>query len=321
MQKQVFSTEFLPTGLDDRQRFAQWYELNAAIISGLDQTYFTDRPIAIHHESCLFGSVSVDRFAGSIKSSIRTPRHIAADQSDRFFLVFNASGSPWALTQQGREASPGKDVPVLFTTSAPYEFQARADSAMLGVTLPRHALLEAMRGADDLLVAPIDPDLEAVQLLRRYLGLLAGQESGNDATLDRHIESTVVDLLALSLGASRDARLAEMRGVRAARAHDIIGRIRETFMDPRCSPREVAKAMGLSPRYVNELMHETGTSFAERVMELRLQQARAMLGNRRTDRMRVSDIALACGFNDVSYFNHCFRRRFGAPPNDYRRRG
>jgi transcriptional regulator GlxA family with amidase domain len=35
--------------------------------------------------------------------------------------------------------------------------------------------------------------------------------------------------------------------------------------------------MGLSSRYVNELMQETGVSFADRVMELRLQKARALL--------------------------------------------
>ena len=31
-----------------------------------------------------------------------------------------------------------------------------------------------------------------------------------------------------------------------------------------------------------------------------------------------ADIAYACGFNDLSYFNHRFRARFGAAPNDFR---
>jgi AraC-like DNA-binding protein len=29
---------------------------------------------------------------------------------------------------------------------------------------------------------------------------------------------------------------------------------------------------------------------------------------------RISDIAFECGFNDLSYFNRCFRRRFGLTP-------
>ena len=32
----------------------------------------------------------------------------------------------------------------------------------------------------------------------------------------------------------------------------------------------------------------------------------------------MSDIALACGFDELSYFNRCFRRRFGASPTQYR---
>jgi len=53
-------------------------------------------------------------------------------------------------------------------------------------------------------------------------------------------------------------------------------------------------------------------------MELRLQKARCMLASRRHDRMKVSDIAYACGFGEVSYFNQAFRRRFGASPTQFR---
>jgi AraC-like DNA-binding protein len=54
------------------------------------------------------------------------------------------------------------------------------------------------------------------------------------------------------------------------------------------------------------------------VLELRLQKARSMLADRRCDRLRVSEIAYASGFNEVSYFNRCFRRRFGATPTHFR---
>jgi transcriptional regulator GlxA family with amidase domain len=54
------------------------------------------------------------------------------------------------------------------------------------------------------------------------------------------------------------------------------------------------------------------------VLELRLQKARAMLAGANHHRTRICEIALACGFNEVSYFNRCFRRRFGASPTQYR---
>jgi AraC-like DNA-binding protein len=45
-----------------------------------------------------------------------------------------------------------------------------------------------------------------------------------------------------------------------------------------------------------------------------------LLGDARHDALKVSDIALACGFNEISYFNRCFRRRFGAAPTQFRGR-
>jgi AraC-like DNA-binding protein len=39
---------------------------------------------------------------------------------------------------------------------------------------------------------------------------------------------------------------------------------------------------------------------------------------RHNDKLRVSEIAYTCGFNEVSYFNRRFRARFGASPTEYR---
>jgi AraC-like DNA-binding protein len=51
------------------------------------------------------------------------------------------------------------------------------------------------------------------------------------------------------------------------------------------------------------------------VKELRLQKAHAMLTSRNYDHLKVIDIAYACGFNGISYFNRCFHQRFGDVPN------
>jgi AraC-like DNA-binding protein len=123
----------------------------------------------------------------------------------------------------------------------------------------------------------------------------------------------------LALGAGGDAaETARGRGLRVARTREILVEIGARFSDPAFSARVVALKFGLSPRYVQELVQETGSSFTERMLELRLQSARAMLAERRNDRMRIGDIALSCGFNEVSYFNRCFRRRFGCSPTQYR---
>jgi AraC-like DNA-binding protein len=43
-----------------------------------------------------------------------------------------------------------------------------------------------------------------------------------------------------------------------------------------------------------------------------------MLADPRNDRLKIIDVAYACGFNEVSYFNRSFRRQFGASPTALR---
>jgi AraC-like DNA-binding protein len=129
----------------------------------------------------------------------------------------------------------------------------------------------------------------------------------------------LIDLVALSFGATQyAAELASLRGLRAARLRDAISNIKASFDDPEFSPQRLARDLQLSTRYVQELLQEAGASFTERVTELRLQKARKMLSDPRCNRLKVSDIAYGCGFNEASYFNRRFRARFGCSPTQYR---
>jgi AraC-like DNA-binding protein len=68
-------------------------------------------------------------------------------------------------------------------------------------------------------------------------------------------------------------------------------------------------------------MTSSGTSFTERVNELRLQRAFALLIEPHGGAQRISDIALEVGFSDISHFNRLFRGRFGVSPRGVRSAG
>jgi len=173
---------------------------------------------------------------------------------------------------------------------------------------------------EDRLPSGLDTNNAVTRLLKRYLEfLLAPQSFDKNPAVVAHISRTLLDLVALSLGAAGDtAELATMRGLRAARAREILSEIKRSFAVLTFSPGGIARKLGLSTRYLQDLLQETGASFSERVLELRLQKARGMLTDRRHDRLKIGEIALACGFNGIAYFNQCFRRRFGASPKAYR---
>ena len=156
--------------------------------------------------------------------------------------------------------------------------------------------------------------------LQHYVDMLL--EPGglaNDPVLMEQIETTVCELVALALSSAGDtAAVGRLRGARGARCGEVLREISQGFTDPTLSMQTIAARIGVSASYIRQLLRDSGLRFSERVLELRLQKARRMLTDRRNDHLKVSDIAFACGFNEVSYFNRCFRRRYGDAPLGHR---
>jgi AraC-like DNA-binding protein len=88
--------------------------------------------------------------------------------------------------------------------------------------------------------------------------------------------------------------------------------------DPAFCTASIAEALGVSARYLQRVFAEIGTTPSRLLLGRRLDNAAALL--RRLDGpCSITDIALQCGFSDLSYFSRAFRCRFGRSPRDYRR--
>jgi len=80
----------------------------------------------------------------------------------------------------------------------------------------------------------------------------------------------------------------------------------------------------LSPMVVDvddAIMHRmpSNTTFSEFLLGQRLARAYRMLCEPQSAQRQVSAIAYDVGFSDLSYFNRCFRRHYGATPTDMRK--
>lgn len=86
--------------------------------------------------------------------------------------------------------------------------------------------------------------------------------------------------------------------------------------DPGFRSAGIAPGLGVSARYLQMAFAEAGTTPSRFLLERRLDAAAVRL--RGSDRaVRVTDVALECGFNDLSYFSRAFRRRFGVSARTY----
>jgi AraC-like DNA-binding protein len=172
-----------------------------------------------------------------------------------------------------------------------------------------------INGAGPVAPGHVAADPQVLALLARYLEILEDTSAPGTPELQDLTAVHVQDLLALALRpACAPAEIAA--GLRAVRRQAILAEIAVGFADPEISLVEVARKLAISPRYVQHVLHDTGSSFTERITNLRLNKARAMLA--RDGTRKIIDIVYDCGFGDVSHFNRCFRRRFGAAPSKFR---
>ena len=89
--------------------------------------------------------------------------------------------------------------------------------------------------------------------------------------------------------------------------------------DPGLRSTGIAEALGVSDRYLQTAFAEIGTTPSRFLLARRLDAAAARL--RRVGRLgRITDIALECGFSDLSYFSRVFRHRFGVSARTYQLR-
>src|SRR5205807_5226449 len=125
----------------------------------------------------------------------------------------------------------------------------------------------------------------------RYLGILQDASAFPAPQLQGVAATHVHDLLALALGSTCEAVETANCGLRVARLQSILAEITTDFADPRFSLADIAKKLGISARYVQDVLHDTGRSFTKRVTELRLRKARAILRGARKGSSKIIDIA------------------------------
>ncbi|RWM95057.1 MAG: AraC family transcriptional regulator [Mesorhizobium sp.] len=318
-QKTVFSSAQLPSHLSENDRFSLWQDIHVAEIWSVEYGISENLPFEATIEASAIGPVVLGQMSGTIKHATRKANNIADDDNDGYLLLINKADTVLAGAQVGRDYDVGQGEAALVTAAEPLKMRGSDKNAWMNVVIPRAILAHAFPRIDDRLGLKIDGKNEALGLLRRYCRFLETGEPLIAPELITHATETIVDLIGLATGAKGEAaELAGLRGLRAARLQAVLAKIADNFANPQISAQRVAGELGLSARYVHDLLQETGISFAERVLERRLHRAHRMLSQRGNDGMRVSEIAMASGFSDVSYFNRCFRRRFGYTPTSAR---
>jgi AraC-like DNA-binding protein len=311
--QKVLSTDMLPPGLDDRQRFLSFAELFEHFSNTGELDPAPDVPFRAAMNSIQIGTTLLGRCNGTFTTVRREKRQVLETNDDRYCLARNNGDKVARVIHRGREFTLRPASMVLLKLDEPF-FSADGAShkRFTNVHLPMLTLRSFVADVDDMVGRELEPG-GALSLAMDYSDLLLRNPKAADEA-GTSIATHLMDLATLGLGARGEVAFAAQRGgLRAIRLKAVLTILEKRFMEPDFSAHKLATAAGLSARYVNELLYGTGASFTERLTELRLRKAAERLA--RADGGRISDIAFECGFNDLSYFNRCFRRRFGLTPS------
>jgi AraC-like DNA-binding protein len=301
----------------ERDRIAITREVYGRIAARLDFEPVPGVPLQCEITVRAVPGLVVSKFAIS-PMTVRRTRALTADGNDSVVIAVPQCAD-FFISHQGRERVTRAGEAVVLSAAEPATCVRVAMSRCLNVSVPRRVLTARVPALDDAFMRPIPTDSEALRLLTGYIEILEKGPELTSPELCHAVVDDVHDLLALVLGASRDAAaIANGRGVRAARLRALKADIFDALGARGLSIAALARRHGVSPRYVQKLFESEGTTFSKFLLDQRLARVHRMLTSPRFHGLSISAIAFEGGFSDLSHFNRNFRRRYGESPSDVR---
>jgi AraC-like DNA-binding protein len=250
---------------------------------------------------------------------IARPRAAVSGNEDDLLLAVNLRGGSIAHQDDRELRLENGDALLATRGSGGFAIVRSTPVRFIGFRVPRNAIAPLVGRLDDAPIRIVRRGTEALDLLLVYAGAITDAQRLHTPELRRLAVTHIHDLIAATVGATRDGlAIAEGRGIRAARLRAIMADIAENLVDCELTVAAVARRQRMTPRYVHKLFESEGLTFSAFIVDRRLARAHRLLCDPRLGDRSISSVAFDVGFGDLSYFNRVFRRRYNATPSEIR---
>jgi AraC-like DNA-binding protein len=311
------SIQLSTDGAPRHRKLAFWQDIVCDVFVQLDcKSDLGDRFRGSVDRSML-GNVACTRVSATAQRVFRTPPRIARANED-FILVALGRDGTGAVVQDGRETviHPGEFA--FYDTTRPYELRFNDDFTQLIFQVPRNALFKRISGIEDLTATGFDRTQPLPQLALDFLTAVFGLLDRVDPDTGARLSDQALDLLAMAIGERLPDKAVQPSTHRAALRYRLKAHIQAHLIDRDLSLSSCAAALGISARYVNNLLADEDTSFQRYVLRQRLERCQRALASPTQTHRQVGEIAFAWGFNDLSHFGRTFREQYGMSPRAWR---
>lgn len=292
---------------------SQWSGYLAALYPGVEVQMRPDpRSFRAYYRAWNLGGIEFAEIRTSApqRMCVSIP---GAASPDSYYIPLQLQGS-FQGGQFDRECGNQERTMMLLDSRAPHWRELSADSHMINVRVPAAMLERHLLEPRRFCVNALQADKGRPALVWDFLTNLWLRRDELQGA-DNALADTAAQMIA-EMFAALDVEQTVGRAHTLRR--DLLQYISQHIADAELNVQTAAVALGISPRYVHALLRPTGRSFAEHLLELRLDQCRRALLNYASV-ASITQIAFNWGFNEMSHFSRAFRRRFGVSPRDYRR--
>lgn len=313
--RKLFSTDHA----EAHHRFRQWREVCEERLVPMDQSQLGDDLFDAAIEAVDVGPLAFTKFTLSNLRAVTTPSTIrhSGNKDDQLIISIVQSGIVFS-EQNGLSIRDDADTFTIRDTSTPWTIEHRGRTDVIAVALPRERLEGLLGSARNFVGVTLGDELPAAALARSFLVNLAKVGDRLPAAAAVQMAGIGVDLLVASMA----ERLAqgtpkELQGtvvVQRAKAY-----VETHLGNPTLDPPQLAAAIGVSLRRLQQLFHERGRHISEWIWQRRLEKAAQWLADPGLLHLQLGAVAYSCGFSSQAHFSRRFRDGFGMSPGEYRR--
>ncbi len=232
--------------------------------------------------------------------------------SDAPYLVkFQLKGeSDWSQCNRQVHLKPGDFV--IASMAEPYSLRLHDDFEMPVLALTARTMRTLTRDPDQFLGVRMAAEEADCGLLSSFVAQVVTRISRLREPMISRIEANILDLL----GGVLSARSGQATPSTAQMIGQMKAYIDHHLHDQRLGPAMIAAAFNVSKRRIHSLFATDGVTLGRYVRLMRLEASRRTI--RENPRMSLTEVALGCGFYDLSHMSRCFREQYQLTPRDFR---
>jgi AraC-like DNA-binding protein len=298
------------------RRLALWQDIVCDVYVGLDCTSSRGGDFHGAVTCTALGRAACSEVSSLEQRVLRTPSRISRSHEEYVLIALGKHGIGGVM-QDGRETviHPGEFA--IYDTTRPYELRFDDAFTQTIFQIPRDMLNRCIAGTEALTAISFGSDRPLSKLTHDFVYQLCQNADRIAPEHATRLSEQAVDLVAMALAERLPAQPVASTH-RSALLYRLKAHIRAHLSDPGLSLAEAATALGISSRYVNDLLSDEQTSFQRHVLKERLSRCARDLASPMLAHRQVGEIAFAWGFNDLSHFGRVFREHYGTSPREWR---